>query len=297
MGFPPALAPSDNPVTPEKVELGRRLFYDKRLSVNGTQSCATCHQQAHAFADNRGHGLGATGALHPRGSMSLANVAYSPLLTWANPHPQTLEEQALIPLSGAHPVEMGMAEDAGAFLKMAAGDPVYSRLFPAAFGREAFTVVNMTRALASFERTLISGSSPYDRYHYGGDRGAVTESAKRGEELFFNNKLQCFHCHGGFTFGGDGREFHDNGLDSGLFKAPTLRNIELTAPYMHDGRFATLNAVIDHYARGGLHGPKQSQFVNGFAITAAERADLIEFLRSLTDREFVSDPRFSDPWN
>ncbi|MCU1259839.1 MAG: di-heme enzyme [Bryobacterales bacterium] len=295
VGFPEPPVPVDNPFTPAKVELGRHLFYDKRLSVNGTQSCATCHEQAHAFADRRAHGVGATGEIHPRGSMSLANVAYSLRLTWANPHPQTLEEQALVPMTGRHPVEMGLSDDAAAFLQIAAGDPVYQKLFREAFGKDAFTLGNVTRAIASFERTLISGNSPYDRYHYGGDRSAVPEAAKRGEELFFNNRLQCFHCHGGFNFGGTSEEFQDNGLDAGLFKAPTLRNIGLTAPYMHDGRFATLEAVIEHYARGGMHGPQQSRFVNGFAITQEQERDLVEFLKTLTDQEFVNDPRFTDP--
>jgi cytochrome c peroxidase len=154
----------------------------------------------------------------------------------------------------------------------------------------------VTKAIASFERTIISARSPYDRYHYGGDNSAVSESAKRGEILYYSEPLSCFRCHGGLTFS-DSRH-HDNGLsDPGKSKAPTLRNIAITAPYMHDGRFATLDDVLEHYRSGGRHDAAQDPLIRGFELSPLDRADLIAFLESLTDREILRDARFSDPRN
>lgn len=288
-GFPQPRVPTDNPMSAEKAELGRYLFYDKRLSVNGTQSCASCHRQELAFTDGRAHGIGATGQPHPRGAMSLVNVAYSALLTWSDPESKSLEAQALVPMFGEHPVELGLIrETVPAILR---ADPVYRRVFPQAFPGEPdpFTVANATRAIASFERTIVSARSPYDRYHYGGDDSAVSPSVRHGETLFFSEPLSCFRCHGGFAFT-DSR-FHDNGL--GNFKTPTLRNLAVTAPYMHDGRFATLGEVLDHYASGH---PASNELLRGFPLTPQDKADLIEFLKSLTDEDILHDPRFSNPW-
>jgi len=342
-GFPPPKVPADNPMTPEKVELGRHLFYDTRLSVDGTFSCANCHQQAHAFADTRPRGVGVTGQVHPRGSMSLANVAYSPVLTWANPTMRRLELQALVPMFGEDPVELGLSGKEQMLIRRLKEEPRYARLFAAAFPDDwdPFTLADITRAIASFERTLISGRSPYDRARNGGDPSAMSASAKRGETLFFSEKTECFHCHNGFNFtntvdyAGKGFaevEFHNTGLynidgkggypapntgvhavsnrarDMGRFKAPTLRNIAVTAPYMHDGSIATLEQVLAHYEAGGrtiaagplagagAKNPLKSSFVKGFTLTPDERRDLIAFLESLTDQVFLSDPKFSDPW-
>ncbi len=341
-GFPEPRVPADNPMTQEKVVLGRHLFYDKRLSGNGTFACSSCHLQSRAFADPLPRGVGSTGEVHPRGSMSLANVAYSPALTWGNPNMKSLEQQALVPMFGEEPVELGLAGQEEALLKRLGGDARYRRMFAAAFPAEAvpLNVRNLTKAVASFERTLISGASPFDRAQRG-EVGAMSVSAKRGEELFFSERLECFHCHGGFNFTGTvdnvGRgfaevEFHNTGLyniggkggfpkenpglreftqraeDEGKFKAPTLRNIALTAPYMHDGSIATLEGVLEHYAAGGRTitagphagvgstNPNKSEFINGFELTAQERQDVIAFLNSLTDSTFIRDLRFSDPW-
>jgi cytochrome c peroxidase len=339
-GFPYPKVPADNPMTKEKVELGRRLFYDKRLSLNQTQSCGTCHQQARAFADARGRGLGSTGQLHPRGPMSLVNVAYAPVLTWANPNVRDLETQALVPMFGDHPIELGMTGKEDLLVNRLKADAIYRKLFGAAFGGE-ITIANITKAIASFERTILSGDSPYDEYRRGDDPNAITQSAKRGEALFFSERLECFHCHGGFNFTGSvdylGKgfaevEFHNTGLynrkgkfsypepnvglyeftqqeeDIGKFKAPTLRNIALTAPYMHDGSVATLEDAIEHYRVGGrtvkagpnagvgFDNPNKSEFVKSFELTAVERADLLAFLRSLTDRNVLTDRSLSDPW-
>jgi len=341
-GFPYPNVPPTNPMTADKVELGRLLFYDKRLSLNVNQSCASCHRRDHAFADARAHGFGSTGEYHPRGPMSLVNVAYSPVLTWANPNMRALETQALVPLFGEDPIELGMSGKEDLLLRRLKAEPKYQRLFPQAFpGSEPFTLENVTKAIASFERTILSGDSPYDRYRRGDDPNAISDSAKRGESLFFSERLECFHCHGGFNFTGTldyyGKgiaevEFHNTGLynlkgefsypqpnlglytftqsyeDVGKFKAPTLRNIALTAPYMHDGSIKTLAESIDHYAAGGrkiTRGPKagdgsqnpaKSEFVKGFDLSASEKRDLLAFLRSLTDQTLLSNPALSDPW-
>jgi cytochrome c peroxidase len=342
-GFPFPKVPSDNLMTAEKVELGRHLFYDRRLSLNQTQSCATCHQPSLAFADKRGRGVGSTGQLHPRGAMSLINVAYAPVLTWANPNMRKLEDQALVPMFGDHPIELGMAGKEDLLVKRLRAEPRYGKLFKAAFPSEAdpYTIANITKAIASFERTLLSGESPYDEYRRGDDPNAISESAKRGEALFFSERLECFHCHGGFNFTGSvdylGKgiteiEFHNTGLynlpgkvsypaantglfeftqqeeDIGKFKAPTLRNIALTAPHMHDGSVKTLEEAIDHYRVGGrkiasgpnagngFDNPNKSEFVKAFELTASEKQDLLEFLRSLTDPTIATNPVWADPW-
>jgi len=298
--------PADNPITAEKVALGRRLFYDVRLSGNGTQACASCHQQKRAFTDGRARAVGSTGETHPRGAMSLANAAYGASLTWADPDTTRLEEQMLVPLLSEHPVEMGLAGHEDEALARLRGDPLYARLFPAAFPGEgdAVSLVNVRKAIASFERTILSGDSPYDRLVWKDDRGALSPDARRGMALFFSERLACSKCHAGFTFSGPVQwkggpaarpALEDNGL-GGRFRVPTLRNIAVTAPYMHDGRFATLEAVIDHYAKGGVPSPDRSALVKGFTITTEEKADLIAFLESLTDVDFVNHPLLADPW-
>ena len=202
---PPALEPSDNPTTSAKVELGRHLFYDKRLSAEKTMACATCHQQERAFTDGKRVAVGSTGQLSRRNSMSLANVAYFPTLTWGNPQISSLEAQALIPIFGEHPVEMGMVGKEKMLFERLKSDPTYQKLFPEAFPEEArtsetelYSLSTVTKALAAFERILLSFNSPYDRYKYGGQQGALSRAAKRGEALFFSEKLECHHCHGSF---------------------------------------------------------------------------------------------------
>lgn len=341
-GFPKPRVPADNPMTPVKVELGRYLFYDARMSVNGKESCATCHRQELAFTDGKSRAAGTTGELHPRGSMSLVNIAYAGLLTWSDPGQRTLENQALIPMFSSHPVELGMQKNGNDCVRVIASDPIYERLFLQAFPGEEnpFSIANVTKAIASFERTIISGSSPYDRYHYDGDDQAISNAAKRGEVLFFSEPLSCFRCHGGFNFNDntdfDGRreslpEFHNTGLynlagalsypaentgvyehtqqpaDVGKFKAPTLRTVAVTAPYMHDGSISSLEGVIDHYAAGGRTitgsrnagngslNPNKDPLIRGYNLRPQDRADLIAFLESLTDEEVLHDPKFSDP--
>jgi len=310
-GFPKPRVPADNPMTAAKVELGRYLFYDERMSANGKASCGTCHKQELAFTDGRPVAIGATGERLPRGAMGLVNVAYSSVLMWSNPQMTDLEKQALIPMFGEHPVELGLRAGDG-FLSMLRADGTYPALFERAYpgAAERYTIANVTKAIASFERSIISARSPYDRYHYGGDDSAVSDSAKRGEELFFSQPLSCFRCHGGFNFSDNTvseshaagePEFHNTGLsdaEAGKFKAPTLRNIAVTAPYMHDGSIATLDGVLDHYAAGGrAHGnPNKDPLIGGFSLSAKDRGDLIEFLKSLTDDAVLHDPQFANPW-
>jgi len=342
--FPKPFVPADNVMNAAKVELGRHLFYDKRISSNGKQSCASCHRQELAFTDGRARAVGTTGEEHPRSSMSLANVGYSPTLTWANPSLSSLEEQALIPILGTAPIELGLKGQEERFLGDVRRDPVYQKLFLNAFPGESgpYSMSNVAKALAAFERTMISVNSPYDRYRYGGEPNAISDQAKRGSLLFASGeRTACFQCHGGWNFNGAVRyegsnlpraEFHNTGLyniagefsypaantglyqftqqreDIGKFRAPTLRNIAVTAPYMHDGSVATLSEAIDHYAAGGRTiasgphagvghaNPNKALNVNGFKLTESEKADLIAFLESLTDTDFLHNPELSDPW-
>lgn len=275
-----------------RAELGRRLFYDPRMSGNGTQSCASCHRQELAFTDGRATAIGSTGHAHPRNSMTLVNVRAAATLTWADPSMRSLERQALVPMFGGHPVELGV--DRAAFVRMLRSDAVYRKLFPRTFAvNDPFTIANVASALAAFERTIVSARSAYDRYYYGGDAEAISDAAKRGEVVFFTGSLGgCFRCHAGrnFTDGG----YHITALAPGQetkFKTPTLRNVELTGPYMHDGSVARLEDVVEHYARGGRGGE-----LKPLPLTRQNRADLVEFLKALTDWEAVRDPRWGNPW-
>ncbi|UPT64823.1 MAG: di-heme enzyme [Hyphomonadaceae bacterium JAD_PAG50586_4] len=340
---PAPLEPEGNPTTAAKVELGRRLFYDTRLSRDGTMSCASCHRQEQAFTDARATSPGVGGDLTARNSMSLANAGYIPVLTWANPLMHSLEQQALVPLIGQEPVELGLAgmdEEVRARLQ---SERLYRRLFREAFPevRGEISLATITRALGAFQRTIISVRSPYDRYRYEGDVDAVSDAVIRGEALFFSERLECHHCHNGLHFSDTVLHernrlgeiaFHNTGLynidgrgaypanntgiaeitgrpeDMGRFRAPSLRNVAVTAPYMHDGSIATLDEVLDHYAAGGrtIHegayagvgrdNPLKSSFVPGFDLSAQERSDLIAFLQSLTDEGFLRDPRYANPW-
>jgi cytochrome c peroxidase len=284
-------------------------------------ACATCHVQRHGFADPRRVALGVDGSKGQLNPPSLANVAYLPVLTWANPAQRRLEQQALIPLFSQHPVEMGMAGRETEMLGALAADPSMAAMFRAAFPAEAAPVslASVTRALAAFQRSILSFRSPYDRYRWGGEPGAISEAAKRGERLFFGERLECYHCHGGPTFTDNLVHarladpeigYHDTGVargggaglqtgvatQAGAFRTPSLRNVAVTAPYMHDGSMATLDAVLDHYAKGGrARGPHTSPLLRGFRFSARERADLIAFLESLTDAELARDPRWSAP--
>ena len=341
-GFPLPTIPTENPITEEKVALGRYLFYDTRLSGNGTQSCSTCHLQALAFTDGRAVPVGSTGEAHVRSAQTLVNVGYNPTLTWANPVLTSLERQIPVPMFGEFPIELGITGNEEGVLERFRTDEQYQQLFTAAFpdDEDPYTWQSIVYSLASFIRTLISGNSAYDRYT-AGDESAISRSAQRGMSLFFSEALECHHCHTGFNFSAsttwqgsafvekpffntglynvDGaggyptgntgvREVSNRPEDMGRFRPPTLRNIALTAPYMHDGSLATLEEVIRMYGEGGLHrtegdhagdgraNPYKSGLVAGFEISDQELSDLVAFLNSLTDEEFISDPRFGNPF-
>jgi cytochrome c peroxidase len=341
-GFPAMRVPADNPFTREKAELGRYLFYDRKLSGNQTQSCGSCHHQRLAFTDGRAQAQGSTGDLTPRGSMSIVNAGYNATLTWANPSVRVLERQALVPMFGENPVELGLAGREAELLARLRADPRYPPMFQRAFpgAADPITLDNVLKSIASFERAVISADSPYDR-HLRGDANALSPSARRGMDLYFGERLECFHCHGGFNLSDsvvtaatriDETPFHNTGLynvdgngaypatntgvfaitanpaDMGRFRAPSLRNIAVTAPYMHDGSIATLEEALDHYAAGGrritsgpnagdgARSPLRSELVQGFALSPTEKADVVAFLRALTDETLLRDPRLSDPF-
>jgi len=340
-GFPQPRVPDDNPMSAAKVELGRYLFYDPQLSGNGAMSCSSCHLQALAFTDGKVTAHGATGEPLLRNSQALVNVAYNATMTWANPVLTDVEQQVLIPLFGEFPVEMGITGHEEVVLARFQGNVDYQARFAAAFPAqtEPISYHNIVQALASFVRSLISGDSPYDRY-LAGDDTALSAEAKAGMELFFSERFECHHCHVGFNFSAStihakstfsAAVFQNNGLynldgqgayprgnrglyeitakpeDMGRFRPPTLRNVALTAPYMHDGSIATLAEVVQHYAAGGRlittgefagdgrRNPLKSGLVPGFTLSAEEAAALVAFLESLTDETFITDPRFSNP--
>lgn len=340
--FPVPKVPESNPMSEAKVDLGRHLFYDRRLSGNGTQSCASCHHQDKAFTDGLGTAIGSTGMAHPRGAQGLANVAYHATLTWANPSLVTLEKQMEVPLFGDDPVEMGVNDHNRAeVLARLHAEPVYAAKFAAAFPEAAQPMGwgQVIQAIASFQRTLLSGHSRYDQYLQG--KAQLTVPETRGMALFFGEKAECFHCHGSFNFNDQivhaasrvvETPFHNTGLynlggtgafpehnrgvfeltalvkDMGAFRAPSLRNVEVTAPYMHDGSVATLEAVLDFYADGGRRiasgpyagdgrlNPHKSELISLIDLNAQDKSDLVAFLKTLTDHDFLQNPRHSDPW-
>ena len=322
--------PADNPLTEEAVELGRRLFYDQRLSGNNTVSCSTCHLQRLAFTDGKPTGIGVSGKPLAFNSMSLANLMWGPQRFFWNGRAATLEEQALAPIQ--HPDEM--AQDLDDLVDELAEDETYSLLFDAAYGEISPRAI--AAALATFERTLVSSNSRYDQFLRG--EVSLTEQEELGRKLFMAHPdtkaslrgANCIDCHSQFLTSGFNTRFDgfiNNGLDAdaelpaglaevtgkpehrGLFKVPTLRNIALTAPYMHDGRFDTLEEVLDHYNEGISVSSTLSPLILeasnledapddrvSLNLTADETAAVIAFLHTLTDMDFVTDERFSNPF-
>lgn len=323
-GFPLPWVPADNPMSASKVALGCRLFFDTQLSTNGRMSCATCHSPELAYTDGRNHAHGATGEPLRRSSMSLTNVAYNFSYTWASRSVTTLEAQMETPLFGIHPVEMGLDREGRELLPKLGTRADYVTAFKTAFPNDSMpvSIANLIKAIAAFERTLISGRSAFDRYVYDDDGSALSATAKRGMELFFSARTGCSQCHGGVNFSGpirhadltaaeplfantgmydmDGKGAYpeqDRGLiehtgkskDMGRFRVPTLRNIALTAPYMHNGSMETLEEAVDHYSAGGQARSTAltDKAIRPLSLTAAEKQDLIDFLSSLTDAQFA----------
>ncbi len=345
---PAPFVSESNPMTDEKVELGRHLFFDTRLSGNRTQSCGSCHLQKLGFADGIPLPTGSTGERLDRNSQGLLNVAYNSTFTWGNHSLTSLVDQHSVPLFAEFPVELGVNDsNKEEILLRLSQDTTYQQLFTAAYpdsnsgDNPEINFQQISQSLASFIRSMVSFNTPYDHYEQG-DSQALTESQKRGMDLFFSERTECFHCHGGFNFSQSTRHsktvffeapFFNNGLynldgvgsypvgnqglfeltgreeDKGKFRPVSLRNIEVTAPYMHDGSIGTLEEVIEHYAAGGrapttINGqatgdgrqnPNKSGFVGGFELTTQEKQDLVNFLKSLTDDSFNKDERFANP--
>jgi cytochrome c peroxidase len=291
-GFPQPAVPADNPMSAEKVALGARLFADPRLSVTGQYSCQSCHAPAHAFTDGREKSRGATGAELPLNAPTLLNAAYSPSLGWNDDGVHSLEQQMRGPLFNQHPPELGLAGREPVVEQTLSADADLARGFSAAFAAEPrpVTLDNVIRAIAAYERTLFAGRSPFDRYVFGGEHAALDAQQKRGMQLFFAARSGCGACHGGLNFAGPWVDagspvakalFADTGTGRSV-RVPTLRNLALTAPYMHDGRFASLDAVLDHYERLAVD-PVADPRLRRAPLTTGERADLLSFLRSLND--------------
>lgn len=303
-GFPLPYVPADNPMSPARVALGRRLFFDTRLSVTGRLSCGSCHDPRRAYSDGRRVAVGATGESLPNNAMALVNVAYNLSYGWTDRSAHSLEGQMLKPMLSNHPVELGLKGRKDELLAELAADSSYHRAFDEAFGDEQPTITfqNVIKAIATFERTLISGDSPFDKYVFGDNRSALSDDAKRGMGLFYSKRVGCGGCHSGFNFSGNWKDaqgatgkpsFANNGTSATPIRVPTLRNIALTAPYMHDGRFATLAEVLDHYSRVGnqvdTHVSRRDPRLRPFTLTPQEREQLLAFLDSLTDPSFASE--------
>jgi cytochrome c peroxidase len=291
-GFPQPAVPADNPMSATKVALGQKLFADPRLSVTGQYSCRSCHAPQQAFTDGRTRSLGATGAILPLNAPTLLNAAYSPSLGWNDDGVTSLEQQMRGPLFNQHPPELGLAGREATVMQTLANDAGLAREFSAAFPDEvpAVTMDNVIRAVAAYERTLFAGASAFDRYVFGGDQVALDAEQKHGMELFYSERSGCGACHGGINFAGpwvDAEQpraravFADTGTGRSV-RAPTLRNLASTAPYMHDGRFASLDAVLDHYERLARD-PTADPRLRRAPLTTADRASLVAFLGSLND--------------
>lgn len=300
-GFPAPDIPADNQLTKSRITLGRRLFYDPVLSADSTRSCGSCHLAALAFSDSTAVSFGIENRPGTRNSPGLANVAYQKRLLREGGVP-SLEMQVLVPVQEHNEFDFNLLLVAERLKQM----PEYVDLARKAYDREPDPFV-ITRSIAAFERTMLSGDSPYDRYTFQGKTNALSNAQKRGLELFKSERLNCSKCHEGFLF--TNQDYMNNGLyeiypDSGrmrlsglesdraLFKVPSLRNIALSAPYMHDGSIPSLDAVIDHYQSGGKQHPNKSAILKPFSLSIEERGDLLAFLKCLTDQTFINNLDF-----
>lgn len=316
-GFAEIDLPTTNPLTVEGVRLGRRLFYEKRLSGDNTMSCGSCHLQDFAFAEPNRFSTGIDGIEGTFNAPPIMNLAWQQFFFWDG-RSTSLEQQAELPVED--PIEMH--ETWPNALDKLANDPMYRKLFKEAFNTDTLSKELAAMAIAQFERTVISSNSKFDRFNQGFERLDTLEA--EGYRLFNNEEGDCFHCHGdkntGLTFGAFGAvQFSNNGIDSVLtpntglervtglasdrakFKIPSLRNVEYTAPYMHDGRFYTLEQVIEHYNMGGHQtatiDPNMKAYGVGRNWTFRQKIALVAFLKTLSDPQFISDTNFSDPFN
>ncbi len=301
-GFPEVVFPEGNEFTKARWELGKKLFFDPIMSRDSSISCASCHQSELAFSDEVSFSLGVEQRLGVRNSPSLANIAYHPYFTREGGVP-TLEMQVLVPIQEHVEFDFNIILIAERLEK----DPVYVEMAEKAYNRAPDHFV-ITRALGCFERSLLSGESPYDQFINNNDQ-QLTDAQHNGMDLFFSERTNCSKCHNGFNF--SNYAFENNGLyeqyndegrfrltgkeeDRALFKVPSLRNIELTAPYMHDGYMNTLEEVVEHYQSGGKDHSNKSDLIQPLDLTESEKNDLVEFLKSLTDETFVNNPLFKN---
>ena len=287
-----AVIPEDNPLTRDKIELGRLLFFDKRLSKDNTIACASCHMAQFAFTDGRPVSTGIRGQKGGRSAPASFNRLFSKAQFWDG-RAATLEDQSVGPF--INPIEHGFANHDEMVAKMKK-IPGYRKLFKEVFGGD-ITIDGVGKAIASFQRTVLSGNSPADRFDQGGDEKAISPEAQKGL-LLFREKARCTKCHSGFNFTDE--KFHNLGIgwdtgtvdlgrymvtknpaDIGAFKTPTLREIARSAPYMHDGRFKTLEEVVNFYNKGGVKNPHQDELVLPLDLTDEEKRDLVAFLRTL----------------
>ncbi|MDF1696979.1 MAG: cytochrome c peroxidase [Saprospiraceae bacterium] len=307
MDVPPAFLeivhPEGNEYSFERWSLGKKLFFDPILSKDGKVSCASCHDPSLAFSDKQEVSLGSDGLSGTRNSPTLVNVAYHPYFTREGGVP-TLEMQVLVPIQEHNEFNNNIVLIADTLSKI----ETYVSMAQEAYGQEPNSFV-ITRALAQFERSLISGQSLYDQQYNYGFAGSMSVSAKRGKLLFESDRTSCTSCHSGFNF--TDYSFQNNGLyeeyddpgrsrftqkeeDIALFKVPSLRNIEVTAPYMHDGSLASLEEVIDHYDSGGAVHINKSERIKPLNLSNSEKEDLLAFLKSLTDQKFINNKNFQE---
>jgi len=288
-GLPELEVPQDNPLTAAKIELGKQLYFDARLSIDQTVSCATCHDPAKGWSNGEQFATGVKGQVGGRNSPTVINTAFQVFQFWDG-RAKSLEEQALGPIE--NPIEMALplAEMEERLNKIDG----YRRQFKQVFGKDRIEAADVARAIASFERTVLSGNSAFEKYH-AGDTKALSAGAVRGMQLFFG-KARCSSCHNGPNF--TDNAFHNIGIgmdkpepdvgraaisklegDTGAFKTPTLREITRTAPYMHDGSLKTLEEVIEHYNKGGIENAYLDEEIFPLKLTETEKADLLAFLK------------------
>ena len=298
LGLPPVYFPDDNPYSKAKVELGRLLYFDKRLSSDNTVACATCHSPKHGFTDGAPVSTGIKGQKGGRSAPTVINRGYSTSQFWDGRAP-SLEAQAIGPI--ANPIEMTNHKTAAGAYGEVVGrlkkSPGYVERFDKVFATRDFTIRHVGQAIATFERTVVSGNSAYDRY-VSGDKKAFDKSQLRGFNIFFK-RAKCDSCHLGFNFSDGSYENVGIGMDKpnpdlgrfeisgresdkGAFKTPTLREVEHTGPYMHDGRFKTLEQVVEHYDKGGVKNPWLNRRIKPLKLSKQDKKDLVAFLKALS---------------
>ncbi|WP_222164861.1 cytochrome-c peroxidase [Edaphocola aurantiacus] len=302
-GFTQMSIPADNAFSMSRWQLGKRLFYDKTLSVNNTISCGSCHKASLAFSDSVALSNGVNEAAGTSNAPTLANVGYQTSYTRAGGVP-TLEMQVLVPIQEHNEFNTSILD----IVQKLSADTTYQSMAQEAYSRSIDPYV-ITRALACFERSLISGNSRFDQYYYQGKSNALSAEELQGMQLFFSERTNCSGCHSDFNF--TNYRFENNGLyqqysDSGRmrfthlesdrarFKVPTLRNIAFTAPYMHDGSISSLEAVIEHYNSGGVAHPNKSALIRPLQLSPQEKASLVAFLKSLSDYTFIRNKKFKN---